>query len=236
MRSIIFAKRCNREASARAHGTTNSRPTGKLSRTWRWSGTATCLGELPPGWADKLPTFSASDKPIATRSASEKALAAVAPGLPFFLGGAADLSPSTKTYVKGLGDFSRGHYGAKNFHFGIREHGMGSVVNGMAVSGLIPYGATFFIFSDYMRHTIRLAALMGVHSIFVFTHDSVFLGEDGPTHEPVEQLASFRAIPNLCTIRPADANETVIAWRAGHRSTKAGPWLLVFDAAESTDF
>ncbi|HEV2380920.1 MAG TPA: transketolase [Terriglobia bacterium] len=183
-------------------------------------------GELPPGWADKLPTFSASDKPIATRSASEKVLAAVAPGLPFFVGGAADLSPSTKTYVKGLGDFSRGHYGAKNFHFGIREHGMGSVVNGMAVSGLIPYGSTFFIFSDYMRPTIRLAALMGVHSIFVFTHDSVFLGEDGPTHEPVEQLASFRAIPNLCTIRPADANETVIAWRLAIEH-KGGPVALV---------
>ena len=183
-------------------------------------------GELPPGWDEKLPKFSPADKPIATRSASEKVLAAVAPGLPFFIGGAADLAPSTKTYVKGLGDFSRRHYGAKNFHFGIREHGMGSIVNGMAVSGLIPYGSTFFIFSDYMRPTIRLAALMGVHSIFVYTHDSVFLGEDGPTHEPIEQLASVRAIPNVCTIRPADANETAVAWRVAieHRG---GPVLLV---------
>ena len=183
-------------------------------------------GELPTGWKDKIPTFSASDKPIATRSASEKVLAAIGPSLPFFLGGAADLAPSTKTYIKGLGDFARGHYVAKNFHFGIREHGMGAIVNGMAVSGLIPYGATFFIFSDYMRPTLRLAALMGAHSIFVFTHDSVFLGEDGPTHEPVEQLASLRPIPNLSMIRPADANETAVAWRVAleHRG---GPVALV---------
>jgi transketolase len=183
-------------------------------------------GELPAGWADKLPKFSGSDKPIATRSASEKVLATIVPSLPFLLGGAADLSPSTKTYVKGLGDFARGHYGARNFHFGIREHGMGSIVNGMAVSGLMPYGATFFIFSDYMRPTIRLAALMEVHSIFVFTHDSVFLGEDGPTHEPIEQLASLRAVPNLCMIRPGDANETVIAWRVAIEH-KGGPVALV---------
>jgi transketolase len=146
--------------------------------------------------------------------------------LPFLVGGAADLAPSTKTYVKGFGDFSHGNWGAKNFHFGIREHGMGSIVNGMAVSGLMPYGATFFIFSDYMRPTIRLAALMGAHSIFVYTHDSVFLGEDGPTHEPIEHMASFRAIPNLCTIRPADANETAIAWRVAIER-KGGPVALV---------
>jgi len=183
-------------------------------------------GQLPQGWKDKIPAFSAADKPIATRSASEKVLAAIAPSLPLFLGGAADLAPSTKTYVKGLGDFARGNYSAKNFHFGIREHGMGSIVNGMAVSGLIPYGATFFVFSDYMRPAIRLAALSHFHSIFVFTHDSVFLGEDGPTHEPVEQLASIRAIPNVCMIRPADANETAVAWRLAieHRG---GPVLLV---------
>jgi transketolase len=183
-------------------------------------------GQLPQGWRDKIPTFSSADKPIATRSASEKVLAAVAPGLPFFLGGAADLHPSTKTYVKGLGDFARGNYSAKNFHFGIREHAMGSIVNGMAISGLLPYGATFFIFSDYMRPTIRLAALMQVHSIFVFTHDSVFLGEDGPTHEPIEQLASIRAIHNVSMIRPADANETAIAWRLAIEHS-GGPVLLV---------
>ena len=182
-------------------------------------------GELPAGWAEKIPTFSASDKPIATRSSSEKVLAAIAPSLPFFLGGSADLAPSTKTYVKGLGDFSKANYGAKNFHFGIREHGMGAILNGMAVSGLIPYGATFLIFSDYCRPTIRLAALMEAHSIFVFTHDSVFLGEDGPTHEPIEQIPALRAIPNVCLIRPGDANETAVAWRVAieHRG---GPVLL----------
>ncbi|HEV3278418.1 MAG TPA: transketolase [Terriglobia bacterium] len=183
-------------------------------------------GELPPGWKDKIPTFSPDDKPIATRSASESVLKAIAPGLPFFLGGSADLWPSTKTYVKELGDFARGHYSAKNFHFGIREHAMGAICNGMALTGLIPYGATFFIFSDYMRPTIRLAAIMEVHVIFVYTHDSVFLGEDGPTHEPVEQLASIRAIPYVSLIRPADASETAVAWRVAleHRH---GPVLLV---------
>jgi transketolase len=182
-------------------------------------------GELPEGWKEKIPTFKAGDKPIATRSASEEVLAAIAPGLPFFLGGSADLAPSTKTYVKGLGDFAKSNYGAKNFHFGIREHGMGAILNGMALSGLIPYGATFLIFSDYCRPAIRLAALMEAHSIFVFTHDSVFLGEDGPTHEPIEQLPALRAIPNICLIRPADANETAVAWQVAieHRG---GPVLL----------
>jgi transketolase len=182
-------------------------------------------GALPEGWAEKIPSFKAGDKPIATRSASEKVLAAIAPSLPFLLGGSADLAPSTKTYVKGLGDFSKANYGAKNFHFGIREHGMGAILNGMAVSGLIPYGATFLIFSDYCRPTIRLAALMEAHSIFVFTHDSVFLGEDGPTHEPIEQIPALRAIPNICLIRPGDANETAVAWRVAieHRG---GPVLL----------
>jgi len=182
-------------------------------------------GALPEGWAEKIPSFKAGDKPIATRSASEKVLAAIAPRLPFFLGGSADLAPSTKTYVKGLGDFSKANYGAKNFHFGIREHGMGAILNGMAVSGLIPYGATFLIFSDYCRPAIRLAALMEAHSIFVFTHDSVFLGEDGPTHEPIEHLPALRAIPHICLIRPGDANETAVAWRVAieHRG---GPVLL----------
>ncbi|MHB8656161.1 MAG: transketolase [Terriglobia bacterium] len=182
-------------------------------------------GELPEGWQKKIPTFASTDKPIATRNASEKVLQAIAPLLPTFLGGSADLSPSTKTYVKGLGDFSKNNYGAKNFHFGIREHAMGSILNGMAVSGLIPYGSTFLIFSDYCRPTIRLAALMGIHSIFVFTHDSIFVGEDGPTHEPVEQIPSLRAIHNICLIRPADANETAVAWRVAieHRG---GPVVL----------
>ena len=181
--------------------------------------------KLPEGWKDRIPTFSPADKPIATRSALERVLKATAPHLPFLVGGSADLWPSTKTYVKELGDFARGHYGAKNFHFGIREHAMGSICNGMSLSGLLPYGSTFLIFSDYMRPTFRLAAIMETHVIFVYTHDSIFVGEDGPTHEPVEHLASIRAIPNVSLIRPADANETAVAWRVAleHRG---GPVLL----------
>jgi transketolase len=170
-------------------------------------------GELPAGWSAKLPTFSASDKPMATRQASGKVLNAIAPVLPALIGGSADLAPSTDTLIKGAGDFSKGHYGARNLHFGVREHGMGAIMNGMALSGLIPYGATFFVFSDYLRPALRLAAMMEAHCIFVFTHDSVFLGEDGPTHQPIEHLPALRAIPNLCVIRPADANEAAEAWR-----------------------
>ncbi len=170
-------------------------------------------GELPAGWKEKLPVFKPSDGAMATRQASGKVLAAIAPSLPTLVGGSADLAPSTNTYVKGLGDFSKGNYGARNFHFGVREHAMGAALNGMALSGLIPYGGTFLIFSDYARPAVRLAALMEARSIFVFTHDSIFLGEDGPTHQPVEHLAALRAMPNLMLLRPADANETVVAWR-----------------------
>jgi len=170
-------------------------------------------GELPEGWKAKIPTFKPTDGPLATRQASGKVLNAVAPALPTLIGGSADLAPSTDTLIKGAGDFEKGNYAGRNFHFGVREHAMGAVLNGMALSGLIPYGATFLIFSDYLRPTLRLAALMEVHSIFVFTHDSIFLGEDGPTHQPIEQVPALRAIPNLCFIRPADANETAVAWR-----------------------
>ena len=169
--------------------------------------------ELPEGWATRIPTFQPSDGPMATRQASGKVLNAIAPALPLLLGGSADLAPSNNTYLKGLGDFSRGNYGARNFHFGVREHAMGAILNGMALSGLLPYGGTFLIFSDYARPALRLAAMMGAHSIFIFTHDSIFLGEDGPTHQPVEHLPALRAIPNLSVIRPADANETAVAWR-----------------------
>lgn len=170
-------------------------------------------GELPAGWAAKIPTFKPSDGPMATRQASGKVLNAVAPVLPLLLGGSADLAPSNNTYLKGFGDFSQGNCGGRNFHFGVREHGMGAILNGMALGGLLPYGGTFMVFSDYARPAIRLAALMEAHSIFVFTHDSIFLGEDGPTHQPVEHLPALRAIPNLSVIRPADANETAVAWR-----------------------
>jgi len=170
-------------------------------------------GELPEGWKSKIPVFSHTEKPVATREASGKVLNAISPVLPTLLGGSADLSPSTNTIIKGEKDFEPGTFGGRNFHFGVREHAMGSILNGMALSGLIPYGATFFVFSDYLRPALRLSALMQAHAVYVFTHDSVFLGEDGPTHEPVEHLAACRVIPNLSTIRPADANETAVAWR-----------------------
>ena len=170
-------------------------------------------GELTPGWQAKIPVFSHTDKPVATREASGKVLNAISPVLPTLLGGSADLAPSTNTLIKGEKDFEPGSFGGRNFHFGVREHAMGSIMNGMALSGLIPYGATFFVFSDYLRPALRLSALMEAHAVYVFTHDSVFLGEDGPTHEPIEHLAACRAIPHLSLIRPADANETAVAWR-----------------------
>jgi len=179
-------------------------------------------GELPEGWAAKIPVFKPSDGALATRQASGKVLNAISPSLPTLIGGSADLAPSTDTLIKGVADFQKGSYGGRNLHFGVREHGMGAILNGMALSGLIPYGATFLIFSDYARPTIRLAALMEVRSIFVFTHESIFLGEDGPTHQPIEHLPALRAIPNLCLIRPADANETAVAWRVAIEH-KSGP-------------
>ena len=183
-------------------------------------------GELPPNWKEKIPVFSSAEKPLATRQASGKVLNALAPVLPMLIGGSADLAPSTNTYLKGMRDFRRGDYGARNLHFGVREHGMGAIVNGMALSGLLPYGATFLVFSDYMRPTLRLAAMMGAHSIFVFTHESIFLGEDGPTHQPIEHLAALRAIPNLIVIRPCDANETAMAWQVALEH-KGGPVALL---------
>lgn len=183
-------------------------------------------GELTPGWQAKIPTFSHTEKPMATRQASGKVLNAISPVLPTLLGGSADLAPSTNTLIKGEKDFEAGNYGARNFHFGVREHGMGAILNGMALSGLIPYGATFFVFSDYLRPSLRLSAVMGAHAIYVFTHDSVFLGEDGPTHEPIEHLAACRIIPHLCSIRPADANETGVAWRVALEH-KGGPVALM---------
>ncbi len=185
-------------------------------------------GDLPEGWANALPSFSPESGPIATRSASKKVLNAVAEKVPELAGGSADLAPSTETLIKDGGEFLPGAKpGGRNFHFGIREHGMGSILNGMARhGGIIPYGATFLVFSDYMRASIRLAALMGTRVVYVFTHDSIGLGEDGPTHQPVEQLASLRAMPNLHVIRPADANETTAAWKEAVERT-VGPTALV---------
>ena len=198
-------------------------------------------GELAEGWDADIPVFEADTKGMATRDASSKVMNAFAAKVPAFTGGSADLDPSTKTALKGLGDFnpaaSRGEdlqgsdaagwgYAGRNLHFGVREHAMGAIVNGLAAHGaMVPFGSTFLIFSDYMRPPIRLAALMGLHVVHVFTHDSVALGEDGPTHQPIEQLANLRAIPDLVLIRPADANETAVAWRVA-METKDRPVLL----------
>jgi transketolase len=170
-------------------------------------------GKLPEGWEEKLPVFEPGEE-MATRKASGKTLNAIAEYLPQLIGGSADLSPSTDTVLDAYKSFSAEHRDGRNFHFGIREHAMGSVLNGMALSNyLIPYGATFLIFSDYMRPPLRLAAIMKIRQIMVFTHDSIALGEDGTTHQPVEQLIGLRTVPNMTVIRPADANETAQAWR-----------------------
>jgi transketolase len=201
-------------------------PTAELSQLMK--------GELPQGWDAVIPAFAADAKGLATRVASGKVLQAIAPRLPGLIGGSADLNPSTQTELKGAGDFQNSHaaecdrqgsagggwsYAGRNLHFGVREHGMGAIMNGLAAhGGIIPFGATFLVFSDYLRPSIRLAALMGLQTIYVFTHDSIAVGEDGATHQPVEQVASLRAIPGLMVIRPCDANETAVAWRVAIES------------------
>lgn len=182
-------------------------------------------GELPEGWEKGLPVFEAGDAK-ATRQASGAAINALAPNLPFLIGGSADLAPSNNTEIKGEASWLPGQSG-RNIHYGIREHAMGSVMNGLChTPGLIPFAGTFFVFADYMRPAIRMAALMGLAPIYVLTHDSIGLGEDGPTHQPIEHLASLRAMPNLTVIRPADANETVEAWKAAI-ANRQGPTALV---------
>src|SRR4051812_32024061 len=201
-------------------------------------------GQLVDGWDSDLPRWEAGSKPISTRKASGEVINAFAPKVPNFIGGSADLDPSTNTNMKGAGDFESPYagpdprieqglsggdwgYGGRNIHFGIREHAMGSSANGMAAhGGVIPFPATSLVFADYRRPPMRLAAIADLKVIFVFTHDSIAVGEDGPTHEPVEQLASLRAIPRLVTIRPADANETADTWRVA--MTLEGPVVLVF--------
>ena len=203
-------------------------------------------GQLPQHWDDRLPTYTPQDGAVATRDAGGKTIEALAESVPNLVGGSADLDPSTRTMMKGKGDFQSAHvpddgqtpptqgaaggvwgYAGRNLHFGIREHAMTAILTGMAHHrGVVPFGATFLTFSDYMRPSIRLAALSAAHVIYVWTHDSIALGEDGPTHQPVEQLASLRAMPNLVLLRPADANETVEAWRIAMRHT-SGPVGLV---------
>ncbi|MCY4411935.1 MAG: transketolase [Caldilineaceae bacterium] len=184
-------------------------------------------GGLPDGWEDALPAFDGGGS-AATRNASGDTLNALAPVIPNLIGGSADLAPSNKTIISGSPDFQPDSYNGRNFRFGVREHGMGAILNGMALhGGVIPYGGTFLVFSDYMRASVRLAALMGVPAIFIFTHDSIGVGEDGPTHQPVEQVAALRAIPNLTVIRPADANEVAQAWKTA-LTNKSGPTALIF--------
>ncbi len=200
-------------------------------------------GRLPAGWDQDIPVFPTDEKGMATRKASNKVLTAIAPRLPGLIGGSADLNPSTYTTLTDMGDFEypsrldaniqgssggKFSYAGRNIHFGVREHAMASILNGIAAHGaLLPFGATFLIFSDYARPAMRLAALMGLHVIYVFTHDSIGLGQDGPTHQPVEQLANLRAIPNFMLIRPADSNETVIAWKIAVEANNQ-PVALVF--------
>ncbi len=171
--------------------------------------------ELPEGWDRDLTEFPADAKGVAGRDASAKVQNAIARRVPWLVGGSADLTPSTKTRLTfdGAGDFTAANYGGRNLHFGIREHAMGSILNGMALSKVRPFGSGFLIFSDYMRPAIRLAALMEIPVVYIFTHDSIGVGEDGPTHQPIEQLISLRAIPNLITLRPGDSNEVIEAWR-----------------------
>ncbi len=199
-------------------------------------------GEKPDGWDADIPTYNADAKGISTRVAGGQILNALAKHLPNIIGGSADLDPSTMTALKGMGDFEPSDmahgdmqgsvgggwsYAGRNIHYGVREHAMGAAANGMALhGGILPFTATFFTFSDYMRPAMRLAALMGQHVVFVFTHDSIALGEDGPTHQPVEHLAALRAIPNLSVIRPADANETAVAWRVAVENAR-NPTALV---------
>jgi len=193
--------------------------TALLERLW--------AGELPEGWEDALPTFGPADGPLATRKASGAVLNAIAPALPTLIGGSADLAPSNNTLLKNSRDFQRETPAGRNLRFGVREHTMGSILNGMALhGGVLPYGGTFLVFSDYMRPPVRLAAMMHLPVVYVWTHDSVWIGEDGPTHQPVEHMAALRAIPNLVVIRPADGNETAGAWRVA-LERRDGPTALL---------
>ncbi len=183
-------------------------------------------GNLAGNWEKEIPEFPADPKGMATRAASGKVINALSSVIPELIGGSADLAPSNKTWIDGSPDFQANQYQGRNFHFGVREHGMGAVINGMAIhGGVIPFGGTFLVFSDYMRGAIRISALSHITSIWVFTHDSIGVGEDGPTHQPVEHLAALRAIPNLVVLRPGDANEVAQAWAYAIRQ-REGPTVL----------
>jgi transketolase len=183
-------------------------------------------GNLAGNWEKEIPEFPTDPKGMATRAASGKVINALSSVIPELIGGSADLAPSNKTWIDGSPDFQADQYQGRNFHFGVREHGMGAVINGMAIhGGVIPFGGTFLVFSDYMRGAIRISALSHIPSIWVFTHDSIGVGEDGPTHQPVEHFAALRAIPNLVVLRPGDANEVAQAWAYAIRQ-REGPTVL----------
>ena len=185
-------------------------------------------GYLTEGWEKDMPKFTIEDKPLATRAASGKVLNAIAPNFPALMGGSADLAPSNNTYLKDFSDFQKGAYDGRNIRFGVREHAMGAIMSGMYLHGGVrPYGGTFLVFADYVRPAVRVASLMKLPLIYVFTHDSVAVGEDGPTHQPVEHVASLRAIPGLHVIRPADANETADAWRKALMTVDAPTALIL---------
>ena len=183
--------------------------------------------KLPEGWDGDVPTFQPEDGRIATRKASQQVIQWAAAQVPQLVSGSADLEPSTLTLIDDGGSVEKGNYAGRNVHYGVREHGMGAIVNGLNLHGLRAFGSTFFNFLDYMKGAVRLAALMELPTIFVFTHDSIGLGEDGPTHQPIEQLATLRAQPNTYAVRPADANETALAWRFAIEQTET-PVALVF--------
>jgi transketolase len=206
-RSIERGQRAEAEWNARFAAYKAAHP--KLADEWE----RMQQGRLPDDWNADIPTFAADEKGVAGRDASAAVLNAIAPRLPWLIGGAADLAPSTKTRMKEGGDFEAGSYGGRNFHFGVREQAMGAILNGMTLSKVRAYGSGFLIFSDYMRAPIRLSALMELPVNYIFTHDSIGVGEDGPTHQPIEQLISLRSIPQLLVIRPGDANEVAEAWR-----------------------
>ncbi|MCZ6508536.1 MAG: transketolase, partial [Acidobacteria bacterium] len=207
------------QALRREYGTSHADAAAELERRQTRA--------LPAGWEEQLPVFDPASGSVATRKASGAVLNAIAGSLPELIGGSADLTGSNLTYIDDAPVFTAREPGGRNFFFGVREHAMAAALNGMALSGLLrPYGGTFLIFSDYMRPSIRLAALMGLPVTYVFTHDSIFLGEDGPTHQPISQLLSLRSIPNLTVVRPADANETAGAWRAALENT-TGPTALI---------
>jgi transketolase len=212
--------RASWQASFDAYGGEHAVEADDLKTMW--------AGGLPEGWDSDIPSFAADPKGVATRDASAKVLNAIAPHYPWLVGGAADLAPSTKTHLnfEDAGDLEFRAYGGRNMHFGVREHAMGAIANGMVLSKLRPFTATFLIFSDYMRPPMRLASLMEVPTVFAFTHDSIGLGQDGPTHQSIEQLAGLRAIPGMRLFRPADANETAEAWRAILSETEK-PCILV---------